>query len=181
MESKVWNGLYRAAGKVPHGPEAGGPNAPVVRVTANEAAAVAAMLSGRLPTPEEWDSAAGLGNKAVLTRTGGRPRVGLKEPAATHGAKTDDADVNDFDLLDMAGNGAEWTRAVIEPGSPPRVTMIDGPRFAPGQLVIVRGRDYTLGSGLTFDALKYEQTVPMTRLAEKAPRDTGFRMVLPVP
>jgi hypothetical protein len=181
MESKVWNGLYRAAGKVPHGPEAGGPNAPVVRVTANEAAEFAARLGGRLPTPEEWDYAAGLGSKTVLTRAGGRPRVGLKEPAATHGARADDADVNDFDLLDMAGNGAEWTRAVIEPGSSPRVTMVDAPEFRPGQLVIVRGRDYTLGSGLTFDTLKYEQTVPMTRLAEKAPRDTGFRVVLPVP
>jgi serine/threonine protein kinase len=183
MESKVWNGLYRAAGKEPHGPEPGGPNAPVVRISANEAAAFAAGLGGRLPTPQEWDHAAGLYASGVTapTRTGGKPRVGLREPAPTHGAKADDNDVNEFDLLDMAGNGAEWTRAVIEPGSPPQITLIDGPRFQAGQLVIVRGRDYMLGSGLTLDTLKYEQTVPQTRLAEKAPRDTGFRVVLPAP
>jgi hypothetical protein len=69
---------------------------------------------------------------------------------------------------------------VIEPGSP-QFKLIGGPQFRAGQLVIVRGRDYNLGTGLTFDVLKYEQAVPMTRLAEKAPRDTSFRVVLPVP
>jgi hypothetical protein len=183
MESKVWNRLYHAAGKVPRGPELGGPDAPVARVSANEAAAFAAELGGRLPTPEEWDRAAGLSantGRSEVTRPGGKPRVGRREPAPTHGPDGGE-DVSEFDLRDMAGNGAEWTRGVIEPGDPPRVTTIDGPGFAPGQLVIVRGRDYTLGTGLTFDVLKYEQTVPMTRLAGKAPRDTGFRVVLPVP
>lgn len=181
MESKVWNGLYRAAGKTPPGPEVGGADAPVVRVTANEAAAFAAQLGGRLPTPEEWDQAAGLSGKPAITRPGGKPRVGLREPAATHGTKAADNDVNEFDLLDMAGNGAEWTRAVIEPDSPPRVTLIDGPQFPAGVTAIVRGRDYMLTSGLTLDNLREQQTTPMTRFADRALRDTGFRVVLPVP
>ena len=75
---------------------------------------------------------------------------------------------------------------MIEPGTPPRVTLIDGPQFPPVALVIVRGRRYDSTTGLTLDELRREQTDPMTRLAERegpqrAPRDTGFRVVLPVP
>ena len=181
MESKVWNSLYGTGRKPEDRMELGGPNAPVVRVTANEAAAFAARLGGRLPMPQEWDFAAGLSGKPALTRPGGKPRVGLREPAATHGTKTADNDVNEFDLLDMAGNGAEWTRAMIESGSPPRVTLIDGPQFPPGALVVVRGRSYLSSAGLTLDDLRHEQAEPMTRFADRAPRDTGFRVVVPVP
>src|SRR5262249_40046942 len=115
-----------------------------VNVTANEAAAFAEkVFGGRLPTPVEWDSAAGLfdsGGLKTPTRPGGKARLDLTEPAPTHGPDAR-KDVNVFDLLDMAGNGREWTRAVLR--GPGQQQIIDGPNFAAGDLVIFRGRTYT--------------------------------------
>jgi serine/threonine protein kinase len=187
LESKVWNRQYRdwaVKNKVPlRGNELGGELAPVVNVTAGEAAAFAkAVFGGRLPSPVEWDHAAGFFDQRGQlgpTLLNGRPRVGLKEPAPTHGSEAGN-DVNQFGLRDMAGNGREWTQGVlVGPGAPPR--LVDDGRFDEGDLVIVRGRNYTLTRPLTYAMLDYEQTTPQTQFAGKPSAYTGFRVVVPVP
>ncbi len=80
MESKVWNSLFGTAINVPPESEKNGPDAPVTDITAEEAANFAWAALGkecRLPTPEEWDHAAGLyvvTDRDNVTRPGGQPR-----------------------------------------------------------------------------------------------------------
>jgi serine/threonine protein kinase len=174
MESKVWNGLYRAAGFTPAtDSDANGPGGPVTGVTLKQAVQFAEKLGGRLPTPEEWDHAAGLQlnlDRSDVTRPGGKPRVHLTRPADTSGDQGGD-DVNEFGLRDMAGNGREWTSAKA---------VCVNPQADPN-LVILRGRNYTLSRGLTFDMLRYEQTTPQTQFADRPSPYTSFRVVLPLP
>lgn len=174
MESKVWNRLAQAGGQTPPPTsESNGANAPVTEVTAEEARRFAESLGGRLPMPEEWDHAAGLGlvtGREDVTNPGGLPRIKLAKPASTHGPEAG-TDLNHFDLRDMAGNGREWTAA--------RATTVN-PR-ADAELVILRGRNYTLSRGLTFEMLKYEQHTPQTQFASARSPYTSFRVVLPLP
>jgi hypothetical protein len=110
--------------------------------------------------------------------------VGLKEPAPTHGPKGGD-DVNQFGLRDMAGNGREWTRAVlVQRGQPPQLRRVDDSHFAPGDLVVVRGRNYTHAADrpLTYAMIKRERDAdPQTQFAGKPNEYTGFRVVVPLP
>ncbi|MDB5310527.1 MAG: hypothetical protein JWO38_4729, partial [Gemmataceae bacterium] len=137
---------------------------------------------GRLPVPDEWDHAAGFHDRRdqlAPVRPGGLTRVGLAEPAPAHGPGAAAAR-NQFDLIDMAGNGREWTAGVLpERGQPIRV--IAGATFAPKDLVVLRGRNYTLRGPLTYDVMTYEQTEPQTQFAGVRSPYTGFRVVLPVP
>ena len=168
--------------------EKNGPEAPVTFATAEEAATFAWAAFGktyRLPSPEEWDHAAGLyavKDRDEVTRRGGQPRVRIAKPEPTHGPGAN-ADVNEFDLLDMAGNGREFTRQ-IQPksGDPPR-EVVGGSTtpLAATDSVILRGRNFTLSSGLTFETLKYEQTTPQRQFATARSPYTSFRVVVPIP
>jgi hypothetical protein len=180
-ESKVWNKLYRKPGE--NRAEPGGADAPAVGMTANEAAAFATTFDGgRLPTPGEWDHAAGLydrkGNDGPVMK-GGDARVRLPIPAATHGTYAEKAR-NQFGLIDMAGNGREWTAAVL-PSRGQQFRPVPGAAFSPNDLVVLRGRNYTLSSPLTYDVMKYEEKEPQTQFANVASPYTGFRIVLPAP
>ena len=169
----------------PRGSQPGGPDAPAVNVTANEAAAFSEkVFGGRLPTPAEWDHAAGLRDhqqdQRTVTLPSGSARLDRTEPAPTHGPEAG-TDVNVFGLRDTAGNGREWTRAVL-PGRSQPLRFVDGPNFVPGALVIFRGRDYTLSDRLTFEMLTSEAKDPQqTQFADKPTLHTGFRVVVPVP
>lgn len=188
MESKVWNNLYRE-GKAfrdgraipPTGSEMNGPEAPVTQVTANEAVAFARETAGgKLPSPEEWDAAAGLHAglpRNEVTSPNGRPRIKLAKPQPTHGASAGN-DFNQFGLRDMAGNGREWTRMVLTDAGP---REIGAEPLTGADLVILRGRSFTLSRGLTFETLRYEQTTPQTQFAEARSPYTSFRIVLPAP
>jgi hypothetical protein len=185
MESKVWNGLYRAAGMTPPAEsEANGRDAPVMGLTADEAAKFAkGTFGGALPSPQQWDHAAGLYEVAHLrrqvARPGSHPRVMIARPAPTHGPSARE-DVNEFGLLDMSGNGREWTAGVLTPpGTPAKVVGVDP--LSPEELVILRGRNYTLSQPLTFVDLNDEQKTPQTHFASARSPYTGFRVVMPVP
>jgi len=174
MESKVWNELYRVGGTDPL-PEsvANGPTAPVTLVTAKEAEEFAAKLGGRLPSAEQWDHAAGLyantGRKGV-TLPSGRPIIGVAKPQPTRGPKDEHTDINEFGLRDMAGNGREWTS---------ESATIKGDSDKP--LRVLRGRLFTLKTGLTFESLQYEQSTPQTQFPMERSPYTSLRVVLQGP
>ena len=188
MESKVWNALYGSAINVP--PESGenGPDAPVTGITAEEAATFAWAALGkefRLPSPEEWDHAAGLyiiTDRDNVTRGGGQPRDRSKKPEPTHGPNAG-SDVNEFGLIDMAGNGREFTRMIQTKSGEMAREVIGGSvdPLAAADAVILRGRSFTLSSGLTFSTLKYEHTTPQRQFATARSPYTSFRVVVPVP
>lgn len=188
LESKVWNQLYAdAAVKAGITPreraQPSDPDAPAVDLTAEEASVFAdRVFGGKLPTPDQWDHAAGYydrGNLAGPTQRGGTPRVGLPAPEPTHGPGHG-SDINSLGLIDMAGNGREWTRAVL-PGKDQPPQIVDNGRFDATALMILRGRNYTLTRPLTFAILDYEQKTPQTQFARTPSRYTGFRVALPLP
>ena len=182
-ESKVWNRLYRdLGGKSAGGDMPGGPDAPAVNVTAADAAAFAKALNGRLPTPDEWDHAAGFYVRDGQDRPqvgGAKPRIELKVPEPAHGPAADKAR-NHLRLIDMAGNGREWTAAVLVKRGAPFHLVLDG-NYAAGQLVVMRGHNYTLRTELTYKLMADEQADPQTQFADKPSPYTGFRVVLPLP
>ncbi|QDU19715.1 protein kinase domain-containing protein [Urbifossiella limnaea] len=185
--AKVWNQLHQEACKAggvpdPDREQPGGPAAPVVNVTATQAAAVAAAMGGRLPTPDEWDHAAGFHDRGGLAgplRVGGAARVGLKEPAPATGPDADRS-ANALGLLDMGGNGREWTAAVL-PGRGQPPLPVDGAAFDPEARVVLRGRAYFLRTPLTFADMELERDEPQTQFAREKSAYTGYRVVLPVP
>jgi serine/threonine protein kinase len=178
-EEKIPNRVFRDGGAAD-----GDPTAPATGMTAKEAAQFAAdkFKSGRLPTPDEWDHAAGYfdqGGRDQLWRTGGVPWV--NQAAASPLRKG--ADVNANDLLDMNGNGREWTCEVLtERGTLPKTASRLTGLFSPDERVILRGKNYTSATGLTRGELRtFRESDPLTQLAGKGSPYTGFRVVLPGP
>ncbi len=167
----------------------GPPNVPATNMTAHAAAMCAAAVpGGRLPTPAEWDHAAGLHrtDRPVpgVCVAGGIAWVNKKAPVATRTAPP--FDVNMYGLLDMGGNGREWTCGVIadrtDPAKLPVVTPNLDNVFAVGQRLVVRGRGYTQKEGLTFADLAREAAGEhQTQFADMPSPYTGFRVVLPIP
>jgi len=165
------------------------PNIPATGMTAHAAAMCAgAVPGGRLPTPAEWDHAAGLhrADRPVpgVSVAGGIPWVNKKAPVATRTATP--FDVNMYGLLDMAGNGREWTCGVVADRTDPAKPTLPTPRldciFAVGERLVVRGRNYTQKEGLTFADLAAEAAgAYQTQLADVPSPYTGFRIVLPIP
>ena len=183
MESKVWNELFRAGNMTPPAAsERFGPDAPVTSITFAEANAFARqVLGGKLPSADEWDLAAGLysvTNREEVTLPSGRPRIKLKQPAPAVGTDAG-SDTNSFELRDMAGNGREWTRTLLLADNSP--AEIGSAPLTEKSLIILRGRNYTLSRGLTFDILRYEQTNPQTQFADARSPYTSFRVIIPLP
>ena len=188
-EYKVWVGLYRAGAGGPMRetdtlkPAAAGE--PLMNVTANEAFAFARKIApgeGALPTPTQWDHAAGLyrpPERAGIAIAGSSPIAAVARPVETRG-KSPVPDSNDVDLKDMAGNGREWTNAVFAgAGQPPKIVS-DG-QFAAEDRVILRGRSFTLPTALSFEKLKLDQAEPQASFAGKPSPYTGFRIAMPIP
>jgi len=175
-EYKVWVGVYRAGGggpireTAPEKPAAAGE--PLMNVTAGEAAKFASKLApgeGRLPTPDQWDHAAG-----SITAAGSNPVVHVATPGDT---RTKPVDSNNLGLKDIAGNGREWTCGVfVAKGQPYRIAN----EFTPADRVVLRGRNFTLPTPLTPAQLRFDQTDPSAAFADKFSPYTGFRIVLPV-
>ena len=186
LETKVWNKLYAAGGgTVPPASEVHGELAPVTYVTAIEAARFARdAFGGRLPTPQEWDHAAGLyrvQDRTSVSLPGSRVWVAQARPCNAR-VDSGDCDINDLGLRDMAGNGREWTCMLIpnDPAASPQMWDLMHP---PGDqdAIILRGRNFTLPTPLTFDHLRSEQSLPQRQYAGSRSPYTSFRVVIPLP
>jgi serine/threonine protein kinase len=158
-------------------------NYPVFNVRVEDAAACARWLHGHLPSPEQWDKAAGFYDDQAKR---GGPFLGrwagVLHPKLAVGQSTplplrqgsDDRTI--FGCWDMAGNGWEWTNAVVPGGRVP----LDRPR--PFDRVRLRGhsyqartlllyRDMAAPGQLVFGACPYDATLP----------DLGFRVAIDLP
>ena len=164
MEEKVSNRLVM--GEPYANPSA--PTAPAVGMTRAEAVAVAGQLvrGGRLPSPAEWDGATGYYLKprpAAMTKGVPTTNVAVATPSRKDTAT---ADVSHYGLLDMTGNGCEWTSGTL-PGERPRA--------------ITRGRNFLFKDPLTFATLDAEQKEPKAAFADQGNKSTGFRIAIPAP
>jgi hypothetical protein len=204
MENKVWNELFsefdnqhlrahpdlantdqwptdwteRGADRN-HGedmPAAAFPRHPVMRVGYHQAAEFAKWLGGTLPSPQQWDAAAGLYLAAAqkggavgpfrgVWNSGPRPKIAIDSAGAgTAPVGSADDDISPFLCRDMAGNGAEWTSEVSSGGY---------------STVTLRGRDYHKERPLLFSDLL---DVNSTEIEKEDPYYTsdhiGFRVVL---
>lgn len=180
--------FYIAETKVTKKQFASGDDTPAVNVTASEARAFARKaFGGDLPTADEWDHAAGFHDPRELT--GPTPPTGrawIAQAAPGPVKRGAESDLNQFGLLDMAGNGREWTRTVLGAAKDgrlgPRRDL--GPDDSPseGEKVILRGRNFSADSPLNFKMLEVERDrQPQAALATVASPYTGFRVVLKVP
>jgi serine/threonine protein kinase len=186
LETKVWNKLYAAGGgTVPPASEVHGELAPVTHVTAWEAARFAQdVFGGRLPTPQEWDHAAGfylVQDRTSVSRPGSRVWVAQSRPRNAL-ADSGTSDVNELGLRDMAGNGREWT-CMLLPNDPQASPQLWDLAHPPGDrdAIILRGRNFTLPTPLTFDHLRAEQLSPQRQYAGSRSPYTSFRVVIPLP
>mgnify|MGYP001806856273 CR=1 FL=1 len=176
-QTKVSNRAFKAEGP-------GGPDAPAMNMTATRAGKFISdhfePAGGRLPTPDEWDHAAGLylHPHPHAGVSAGTPRVDTKEPCPPRtDGKVDD---NQFELIDMAGNGREWTCGVIgDLGQPPKAPPTGA--FKPDDLLVLRGNSFTFKTGLSFAELERQQKEPHRQKAGVPSPYTGFRVVLPIP
>jgi serine/threonine protein kinase len=168
-ESKITNKLFN-----------GGDDTPAMNVNALRAREFAkSAFGGELPTAEEWDIAAGFYDQQGQigpTLSPGRAWVGHATPGLVN-RELNDADVNRYGLLDMAGNGREWTRTILT-RTGERKTLGDA-ELSESDKLILRGRSYTLDRALTFGTLEHERTTqPQAATATVPSAYTGFRVVL---
>lgn len=198
MENKVWEGLFaifarerpdevksyeiemreeKARRKDSKSSKADDPRLPVRYVTAAEAQAFAEWLGGKgrgfLPTPEQWDQAAGMNLKDGRAGPFLAPwdpkshdiAVGdLREPLPVGQAARD---VSAFGCRDMSGNGLEWTRP----------TSTDAK-----EIVDLRAQSYTALSDKPFvftyiDTKTHRTTESTSEITERS-ADTSFRIVI---
>src|SRR5207249_11351336 len=99
-------------------------------------------FNGDLPSADEWDHAAGFFEQHEQpgpTVPPGRAWIDKPTPGPVHRAGAE-ADVNRFGLLDMAGNGREWTRTIITQAGEKR-DLAAAP-LAEGDKLILRGRNF---------------------------------------
>jgi serine/threonine protein kinase len=150
---------------------------PVMRVSALEAHCVAERLGGRLPTPAEWEKAAGYGEDGRQGPYDPSPENGIgpgvqrsQEGPLPVGEATRDKSI--YGLHDVAGNGSEWTRLFV--GESGQMVPALNVALTGDELVNVVGKSYTAKAPLHFkevgvaDALGYNEV----RF------DVGFRIVL---
>ena len=180
MERKAWNRLYQAFAASNETESRGDsmPENPITGLPVSEAAACARWLGGRLPTPAEWDIAAGFDRRDGRdgpTPKGASAAIGIPAPRSVF----NDSDISPHGIYDMGGNGREWTRAVLTPDGSSRWVPLATP--ADGDRVILRGRMFTLRRPLTFADLEAEQTTPQTQFYNVGSPYTGFRVAIDIP
>ncbi len=150
---------------------------PVTRINAVEAFAFAQWLGGKLPTAQQWDEAAGLRDQSghAGPTWGGSAAVGRSEPRGINDAIHD---IGPRQIYDLAGNGREWTRDILLPDGSTKPGPLERPSAT--DLVVLRGRNFTLAKPLTYSDLEYESKTPQTQYYLKASPYTTFRVVLEI-
>jgi serine/threonine protein kinase len=171
-ETKITNKLY-----------SGGDDTPVMNVSALAARAFAQKeFNGDLPSDDEWDHAAGFFDQrgqSGPTLAPGRAWINKPAPGSSHRAGAE-ADINQYGLLDMAGNGREWTRTVLARNGQKRALSSDP--LADTDKLVLRGRMFTLGRPLSYAILEKERTAqPQAATPGVGSPYTGFRVVLKLP
>jgi hypothetical protein len=171
-ETKITNKVY-----------SGGDDAPAMNVTALDARAFAQReFNGDLPSEDEWDHAAGFFEQHGQdgpTIAPGRAWIDKPTPGPVHRAGAE-ADLNRFGLLDMAGNGREWTRTVL-PRNGEKRDLTTG-TLTEGDKLILRGRMFTLDRPLSYAILEKERRAqPQAATPTVGSPYTGFRVVLKLP
>jgi serine/threonine protein kinase len=171
-ETKITNKLY-----------SDGDETPVVNITAMQARDFAqSAFGGDLPSAEEWDHAAGFFDQqgqATPTLSPGRAWIDKPAPGPVKRTTTE-ADVNRYGLLDMAGNGREWTRTVLAQSGTQR--DLSAAPLADTDKLILRGRNFTLDRPLSFAMLEKERTTqPQAATPTVGSPYTSFRVVLKLP
>jgi hypothetical protein len=148
---------------------------PVLRVTVDEAHGFADWLGGALPTCRQWDQAAGYRQREGRQGPFKGPQVAINRvqdgPTPVGAMKDDESPLG---VRDMAGNGREWTRNLA--GHQGKA-VVPFPALS-DDLVILRGRMYTLPRPLHYSDLDYEQETPQTQYYRRASPYTSFRVVL---
>jgi serine/threonine protein kinase len=184
METKVWNKLCTdLSAKAKTGGEAGkwpvdGEKAdwPAFDMTADQAADMARVLGGLLPTTKQWDKAAGFYESKKLIG-GANPAAGRRKEGPR--SVKDRSDVSAFGIADLAGNGTEFTRNLAE-----GKLEVGAKDAASDALVILRGQRYTAPKPLQWADLDEQQKAPQVQFyrADKNHSPyTGFRVVIELP
>ena len=159
------------------------PRWPVQDVTVTEAHCFAEWLGCLLPSAEEWDRAGGFydGDKGPfepswapppkLPPDNGDVAVGQRrEPLRVGQARKDRSR---YGCRDMAGNGLEWTRTLVDAGGGHRAVPLLPPQGS--DRVVVRGQSYTANGPLLFG----QCPAPLAYWETRA--GVSCRMVLEIP
>ena len=157
-----------------------GDDYPVFNVHVDDAQGFAEWLGGRLPTPAEWDKAAGLhdrdGRKGPFRRPAGageKPQVAVGRTAALKVGEARD-DVSVFGCRDMAGNGWEWTGSA---GPGDRHVPLAHPTA--DNFVRLRGRSFQADKPLLFEEMEEPGQPVFPRCPYNQPLpDLGFRVAI---
>lgn len=151
-----WRYVEGANWRLPYGPGGGSakPDAPVVHVTQDDAAAFAKWAGGRLPTEAEWEFAA---QKSGAESDGGAPNantwdgmfptLNTQEDGFEGVAPVASFPPNRFGLHDMVGNVWELTNSPYAPSHAVNDRQISGPNGLdfnqPGiPVAVIKGGSY---------------------------------------
>jgi serine/threonine protein kinase len=158
---------------------------PVMGVSVLDASEFAKWLGGNLPTPSEWNKAAGSneqeGRKGPYKEPGTKDTLSLSRNTADGPMRNREATNDHVDFVqtgvrvyDMASNGREWTRSIL--GVIPEFVPLQRP---------VRTDDRVLLGGASFrsaEPVKYENFADTNNWDSKeyagTADDIGFRVVL---
>ena len=180
MEDKVWNELF--AKFAPKHPSAGKERLPVMEITARQAHEFAVWLGGSLPSPEQWDKAAGyydrgdrVGPYLDLGDKKGGVAVNRGEPKEVGGSV---ADVSPFGCRDMSGNGQEFTRGLLD-SLDQLEEALARPASDPG-LVVVRGQPFFEDAPLTYKEIADHRSSPKTLFINMKKNYVGFRVAIEI-
>jgi len=192
MEDKVWIEPFEAFATKPPRPLKGqtwrdlpenklGKEFPIMGVLATDAEQFAHWLGGELPTPRQWDKAAGRydpqrgeGPFESGELAPGDVAVNLQQPRQRGTSPRDRSPV--FQVRDMAGNGLEWTGVKFDAGEDGQRTVGLGSLF-PDEELLLRGQRYTATRPLLYKDLEKSGGVGSQRVDTANP-GIGFRVVI---
>jgi serine/threonine protein kinase len=191
MEDKVWLERFEAFATKPPRPLKSqtwrelpenklGKDFPVMGVVAVDAELFAHWLGGELPTPRQWDKAAGRydanrgeGPFEPGELAPGDIAINLKLPVKRGSAPKDRSPLG---CHDMAGNGLEWTGVKFDAGEDGQRTVGLDKLFADEE-ILLRGQRFTATRPLLYKDLEKSGGVGSQRVDTSQP-GIGFRVVI---